>query len=590
MPSIQFSGVSSNLDTAGIIDALMQSAQAPLTRLKTRETDLTARRNAILDVRTKFTDLLSKLRVFTESKAGAGMSATSGNATAFTASATSAAISAAYSVKVDHLATSTVSRSTAAIGTAITNGAQNLAALPLRGSVSAGTIGMVVDGTVVQVTVGDPTSTTLDDLGNAIATAMSDQVDATDPGAAFTYSIVDNRIEFALAGGTTSHTVSFGVAGDSSNALGILGLSTAGATVSAGSSISGTTLLGVAQANQTLGTSFAGLAGQTGTLTVNGVDFAWNAATDTLGGILSRINASSAGVVASIDRTSDRIVFTSKTAGAAALDIRDTAGALGAALNLAPGTTAAQVLGTNAQVTVNGTTYTSATNQVTNAIDGVTINLLAETTTTASLTVAADRTGITTALKDLVASYNAAADSIDSYSANQPGVKTKGVLATDTTVKDVLAQVRQLIFTSTGAAGPYNNLAAIGINSGAIGSAAGSTSRLSLDTTKLNAALDANPSAVANLLSSATGAINPLVDRVNLYAGPVGVFYKQTQSMATELSRLSAQESDLQERIDHRRAALEAKYAAMEGLLSKLQSTSSQLSSQTAAANKNTNG
>ena len=590
MPAIQFSGVSSSLDTASIIDAMMRAEQAPLTRLQTRVTDLTARRDAVIDVRGKFSDLLAKLRVFTELKVGAGKSAVSSKPDAFTASATSAAVGSAYSVRVDHLATSTTARSTGAIGTPITDGAQPLASLPLRGSVTAGTIGLVVDGKVVSVAVGDPTTTTLDDLGEAMATAMTDQVSGSDPGATFSYSIVGNRIQFGLAGGSASHTVSFGVAGDTSNALGILGLSTVAGNVAEDSAIGGATLLGVTQLNKTLGASFGGLAGQTGTLTINGVAFAWNAATETVGGILSRINASSAGVVASIDRSADRVVITAKTAGATPMSILDSTGGLGAALGLAPGTTGAQAIGTNAQVTVNGTTYTSSTNQVTNAIDGVTINLLAETTTAASLTVATDRTAITGALKDLVTSYNAVADSIDSYSTNQPGSKTRGVLATDSTVSGLLSQVRSLIFTSTGATGTYTNLSAIGVNSGALGSVVGSTSRLSLDTVKLNAALDANPSAVADLLGSATGAIKPIVDRVNAYAGINGTLYKQTQSMAMEMSGLVAQEAKVQERIDQRRAALEAKYAAMESLLSTLQSTSNQLSAQNSAANKSSEG
>jgi flagellar hook-associated protein 2 len=590
MSSIQFSGVSSSLDTKSIIDALMTAEQAPLTRLKTAESDLTARRNALLDVRAKFSDLLTKLRVFTESKVGSSMGATSSNSAAFTATATSSAVNGAYSVTVNHLATATVARSTAAVGTAVTDGSQFIADLPLRGTVTAGTAGVVVDGAVLHVTVGDPASTSLDSLGTAIASAMTAQASSTDPGATFTYSIVDNRLQFAASGGSASHTVSFGVAGDTSNALGILGLTNAGGTVSAGGTLTATTLLGVAQATKTLGTAFAALAGQTGTLTVNGVGFAWDASTETLNGILARINSSTAGVIASIDRTNDRIVLSAKTAGATALDIRDTSGALAATLNLGPGTTAAQTMGSNAQVTVNGAAYTSATNQVTNAIDGVTLNLVGESTTPATLTVASDRTAVKTALQNVVDAYNTAVDTVASYSANDPGT-TKGVLAANSMVSGLLSSVRSLFFTPTTAAGPYNNLSAIGVNSGVIGSAMGTTTHLSLDSSKLDAAFDANPAAVSTLLGSlTTGALKPIADRINTYAGAGGIFYQQTQAMAETMTGYVKQEASLQSIIDDRRAYLEAKYAAMESLLSRLQTTSNSLTATTNASSDSSSG
>jgi flagellar hook-associated protein 2 len=585
MTSIQFSGVSSGLDTKSIIDALMQVEQAPLTRLQLRETELGKRKDAITDVRTKFQALLDKLRAFTQSKVGAGMSATSGDPAQFTATATASAIGGTHTVRVDRLATSTVARSTAPLGAPITDGSQALATLPFAGSVTAGTIGVVVDGTITKLTVGDPSTATLDDVGSAIASAIQAGMQASDGAATATYSIVNNRIQVAIAGATGSHTVSFGAGGDSSNALGILGLSMAGGSFGAGGTITGTRSLGVVQANASLGTSYAAIAGTTGTLTINGVAIAWNTTTDSLSTLLSRINASAAGVVVSLDRTTDQLVLTSRTTGAAPIDIRDTGG-LAVALHLNPGSTTGQTLGSSALVTVDGTQHESASNAVADVLDGVTLNLVAESTTAKTLTVAADRAGITSALQDVADAYNAVADTIDKYAVNAPN-GTVGVLANDRTVSDLLSSVRQLLFTPTTAAGPYNNLAAVGLNSGAVGSAKGTTGRLKVDSAKLNAALDALPAAVANLLGP-SGAFKAIVDRVNAYAGPTGVFAGQLQSMTAQASGLRRQESDLQDRIDRRRAALEAKYAAMESVLSSLQATGNQLNAQTTAANKST--
>ena len=308
------------------------------------------------------------------------------------------------------------------------------------------------------------------------------------------------------------------------------------------------------------------------------MDFGWNASTDTLTGMLSRINASTAGVVATIDRTNDRVVLTSKTAGATAIDIRDTGG-FAAALDLSPGTTGAQTVGNNALVTVDGTQYTSQTNQVTNAIDGVTLNLVAESTKSATLAVSPDRTAITDALQALVTSYNGVLDTVDKYSSNDPNSTSRGILATDQTVTGLLNQVKSMVFTSTSGTAPYNNLAAIGLSTGTVGSKS-TAGRLTLDTDKLNAALDANPAAVSNLLGASTGALKPMIDRINDYAGIGGVFYRTNQELSNQLGTLANQKIALQERLDAKRVALETKYSAMESTLSGLNSTLSQLTAQ----------
>jgi flagellar hook-associated protein 2 len=575
MATIQFGGVSSGLDTAGIIDALMRAEKAPLTRLLAQKSTLTSRQAAIGDVRNAFADVLAKLRVFTDRRVAASMIATSSTPTSLTATATSAALAASHQVAITHLATATVARSTAPVGTAVTDGSATLASLPLAGAITAGQVGIVVDGTIVRVAVGDPATTSLDDLGAAIAAAIGAEIARSDPGASVSYAVAANRIQLTVAGASGTHTVAFGTGGDTSNALRILGLAATSATVGAGGVVTGTSLLGVVQANATLADALPG-AGAAGTITINGTAIAWDAATDTLATVLSRINAASTGVIASIDRATDRVVLSARTPGAVAIDIADSAGGLGAALGLAPGTTAAQALGTNATVVVNGTTYTSPTNQVTNAIEGVTLNLLAETAGPLTLTVGGDRAALLTALKDLVTSFNAAADLVAKHTANVAGT-TPAVLAGDSTVAGLLAGVRSLLFSSSAVAGPYANLGAIGLNTGAVGSRAGSTSRLQLDEAKLVAALDANPAAVAELLGSATGALAPIVARINAIAGSTGVLYQRQQSMTEQLGALARQQATLEDRFAARRASLEKKYAAMEATLSGLQALSAQL-------------
>ena len=71
----------------------------------------------------------------------------------------------------------------------------------------------------------------------------------------------------------------------------------------------------------------------------------------------------------------------------------------------------------NADLTVNGIAITSASNTVSEAIQGVTLTLKNITATPASLTVARDTTAINTAASGFVEAYNALASQIKSRSA-----------------------------------------------------------------------------------------------------------------------------------------------------------------------------
>jgi flagellar hook-associated protein 2 len=376
--------------------------------------------------------------------------------------------------------------------------------------------------------------------------------------------------------------VSFGTAGDSSNALAMLGLTGMSSTsLSSSTPLSGTSALGVVRTTGALDSAgLVGLASGAGTLTVNGVGIAYDTTTDSLTTLISRINNSSAGVMASLDRGNDKLILTAKTGGALAIDISDT-GTLASALNLAPGTTDAQVLGTQAQVTIDGRQYLSDTNKLSGIISGVSLTLLAEGTSTVSVTP--DATATTTAVQALVDAYNALADKIDELTSNTPG-GVQGDLADQYDVRSLGLSLRTLLTGAPSSNGAIRSLADIGVTTGSIGSAVGTTNRLQIDTTKLQNALENDPSGVASLLNSATGAVKPVVDAVDAWTKPNGRIDTSLQTIASQLRDNTSRQASLQERIDEQQQALQAKFAAMEQMLATLQSQSGALGSMTAVA------
>jgi len=586
MPAIQFGGVASGLDTKSIISALMDIERQPLLRLQVQASTLTTRKAAYGTLGTALGDLLAKVQAFTLTSAGSARTATSADPTRFTAAAGSTAIPGQYRVSVDRLATATKATSTSAVGTAVTDATAvgTMASLPLPGTVTAGQVGLAVDGQIVSVTVGDPATTSLKSVMDGIAAAIQARVQATDAGAAVSASIVGNQLRFTITGAAADHDIVFGVAGDTSNALSLFGV--AGQHVAnfglGATTITGSTLLGVAQAAVPLDSAgLTGLASTTsGVLTINGVAIAYDTTVDSLNTVLTRINNSQAGVVASIDRTNDRIVITRKTAGASAISIVDTAGTLGAALNLAPGTTNAQVIGQGAQVTVDGRVVTSDTNTVTNAIDGVTLTLLDQSATTATLTIGVDGAAIERSLNDLVGSYNALADTLDKLTTHAQGAPA-GPLEGDATITGLALSLRSLIMApGAGLTGSLVSLGDLGVNSGAVGSKVGTTTRLSINAAKLTSALASDPTRVAYLLSSSAGILGPLQDRIKALTGADGPIGAGTSGIDAELRSNAAAQAQQQARIDLKQRALEAKFAALEAALAQLQSQSSQVSAQ----------
>lgn len=592
MSTFTYSGLISGLDTSSMISALMNAEKMPLQRLQNQSTLLKGRSSAFESLRSVLSDLETAAKKFTRDAAGSKRTASSSNTTILSVTAAAGADAASYQVTVNHLATATRATSTAAVGRALTDADRGttLSALPLPGAITAGGVSMVVDGTIVKATIGDPATTTLGDALDAISTALTNQVNASEggAGATVTASIVGNKLQLSLAGTTTAHNVSFGVSGDTSNALGVLGLSGTGTTsLSDTTPFTGRSALGVVQTSVALDSAgLTGLASGTGTLTLNGVGIAYDTTKDTLSTLIGRINASNAGVVASVDRTNDKLVLTAKSGGASPMAIEDT-GSLATALRLAPGTTNAQVLGTQAQVTIDGRSYTSDTNKLTGAISGVSVSLLAEGTST--ITVTPDETGTISSVKDFINAYNALVDKVETLTLNQKD-QDKGPLAMEADLRALPLTMRRSLMGTTGVGTAYKDLSQIGITTGAIGSAKGTTNHLQLSESKLTEALANDPGAVANLLNAASGAIAPLQTTIASWTKTGGRIDKSIDAITSQLSENSRRQDLMQEMLALKQTALERKFANMEQTLAKLQGTSTAASATTSSSNSSSSG
>lgn len=228
-----------------------------------------------------------------------------------------------------------------------------------------------------------------------------------------------------------------------------------------------------------------------------------------LAGVRDAINAADAGVTASIvnDGSGFRLVVASKEAGLAnALKISvadddandtDNAGLSRLVYDDTTGGTknlAETVEARNAALVIDGIAISKPTNTVSDAVEGVTLNLLKTGTT--SLAVARDTAGTRAAVESFVKAYNDLNKTLTDLSKYDAANKRASILTGDATVRSVQGQLRGLFNTAlSSAGGGLTTLADIGVTFQTDGT-------LKLDANKLTAALNDGTKDVSTLFAA----------------------------------------------------------------------------------------
>ena len=226
----------------------------------------------------------------------------------------------------------------------------------------------------------------------------------------------------------------------------------------------------------------------------------------------------------------------------------------------------------NANLTVNGIAVTSASNTITEAIQGVSLTLKNTTAAPTNLTITRDTAAINTAASGFVDAYNALASQIKSRSAYGTDGKGAGSLAGDGTLRLMQDQMRG-IFNTPASGGTLSTLGQVGISFQKDGS-------LLLDSSKLNSAMSADFSGVSNLFSSSTGYATRLEawSKSSLAAG--GLLDTRTQS----LNKSIKDQNQAIDKLENRMTALQKKYTQeytnLNLMLSRMNSTSTFLTNQ----------
>jgi flagellar hook-associated protein 2 len=344
----------------------------------------------------------------------------------------------------------------------------------------------------------------------------------------------------------------------------------------------------LASAQQLLSNPVAGgsnAAVGTGTLNIALGSASFNVSIDgsnnTLTGIAAAINAAAnnPGVSAAVLQGTDgaHLVLSSTVTGAAnALSVTETDGGNSlAALTYGTGNVANYTVeskAADAAFSIAGVPYTSASNTISSALTGVTLTLTGTTATnaTATLSVANDTSSVTSNINAFVSAYNTLQSALSSLGGFDATTNTAGAMQGSPILQNIQSQITQALYGTVGSSS-YNTLASVGITTNSDGS-------LSVNSTTLQTALSTNFSAVSNLFSGAKGVATQLNSQITTDLGSSGSITSYSQSLVKQETDLQTRTNALATQTSALTDSLTQEYAALNVLLSQLQTTSAALS------------
>lgn len=255
------------------------------------------------------------------------------------------------------------------------------------------------------------------------------------------------------------------------------------------------------------------------------VEITIDSSNNTLSGVRDAINAANAGVTASIinDGTTNRLVLSSKETGevnSIKMTVNDDDGvstdttglsrlaydptaSVGAGKNMEQ-RQAAQ----NALLNVDGIDISKSSNTITDAVQGVTLNLLKTSADTVSMSIASDTETIKSNIQKFVEAYNTLNTTITDLTKYNEASKTGSILLGDSTTRSIANQIKNTIIKSVGTSGTLNTLSQIGVAFQRDGT-------LALDSTKLDTAIKTKPAEIAALFSVTVTATDSQVTYVS---------------------------------------------------------------------------
>jgi flagellar hook-associated protein 2 len=221
---------------------------------------------------------------------------------------------------------------------------------------------------------------------------------------------------------------------------------------------------------------------------------------------------------------------------------------------------------------VGGITVFRSSNQISDLWNGITLDLLSVPTPNkdVTITVSTDTEAVGKKMTDFVDAYNKVVDFFTSQSALDSEGKAQSPLFGDQTLRSMRSTLRTTLGASVDDSGnlAYQLLSQVGISSDTAG-------KLTFNKAKFDAALADDEQAVAAFFTNAerlTGQIDVYTDSVD------GLIKSRSETFDRQVKQTQSRIDQSERRLTQYQKQLEAKYANLESLLTRLQGQGSSVS------------
>lgn len=490
MPSnlFQLSGISSGLDTNGILDALRLYRMRPVTLVARKQEAYAAKKSAWQDINARLLSVKSAADTLNQTSAFSTVKATAADITVAGVSADASAAPGNVNLNVTSLAQARKIVSNIQ--------ADSATALGFTGDFTIG-------GKRVDVEATDTLS------------RLSEKINALNLGvSASVIQVATGQHRLTLSGLTSGLQDSLSVAEvGGGNTLRTLGLINAGAAGVRHTSPDGNSAqsIGFSSATTKLD-EVLGLGGTlAGSFTVNGAAVSYDTNVDTLTTLATKISAlgvpglsaQAVSVTDSNGKATQRLKITGTTLPTFGADANNLLGMVGVTQ---VGTDAANVLASaqDSQFSLDGLAIRRASNTVTDALSGVTLNLLKAGSST-TLTLTRDTAATTDAVGKYVSAYNSTISAIKkqfTFAAGTEASQAPALLG-DAALRQIQSDlVGSVTAVVDGQPTGFKTLQDIGVT-------LKEDNTLAIDSGKLNAKLAENRDAVAKLFTMAGATTDP---------------------------------------------------------------------------------
>lgn len=329
---------------------------------------------------------------------------------------------------------------------------------------------------------------------------------------------------------------------------------------------------------------------------------------DKLTSIAAKINDANAGVTATVlrDASGERLLVRSKDTGEAAgfriqvtndsdVNNEDNSGLSRLAFDPATGILPAAApptfgmgantyqKGLNTQATINGIAVTSSNSQLVDAVPGVTLQFLEETTGPVTITLEKDQAAVRKNIQDFVAAYNSLSKTLSDATKYDDQTKMAGTMQGDTVVVGLQNVLRNLL-SSASAGSTFSRLADVGLEMQRGGMMAVSSSKLDTalkDVSNLKLLFTAD-----NSNAQTNGFALKLKSFADGLLATGGSVTNKNDALQSALKRNSKDQAKINQRVATVENQLRRQYSALDAQMGNLTALNAYISQQVAQWNK----